>query len=745
MKTVKFAKLFMRRPLRFVAAAASLTLLVLVFHSPQVSANGMTTLSGPSAPSPLAPANGAQVTVPFTISWSAVSDPSGIVAYNWQVSPSSSMSPVIEIDSTNGATQDTVSGLPNGTYFWRVQAVNGNFEQGGWSPTRSFNVTGANSGGPGSPTLNPIQGGTAFHPMEVFSFDWSAVAGAASYTVDAATDPNFPVATAVHINNIPDTHYSLQLGDSMPQGTWYLRVSAVNANGIQGVPSNLDTFTLSFNAPLPPPPNPLSPANGATVTLPVTLTWTDVPNPQPSGYVLEVAKDAGFNQIEYVNNQITGPHWTITSLSAGTKYWHVLSTQGDSAPGVPANTAWSATRSFVVPSTPAGVGSLAVAIDPASNGDMQTVTIQLTGPAPQGGAVVNLTSSDTTAAPVPATFTVPAGFAFSQFGFQVGQVSAPTQVTLTATLNGSSASVSFTVQPPGLKSLTISPTTITGGTQPTLIVMLSGAAPSGGTVVSLSSSNPSLTTVPSTVTIAPGNFSISVNIPTGAVTTYTVVTVSATLNGATLQSQVTLTPQQAPLSLALSPNPTTGSNGTFATVTVASPPSSDLTLPVTCSNSSVATCNTAVTIPAGATTGGFNIFTVPVTTQQVVTVSVTGAGVTKSATLTVQPTGSPSPTPTPGSGGSLSSLTLNPTRVNGGKSSTGTVTLSTAAPAGGVAVTLSSSKTSVATAPASVTIAEGATSATFTIKTTRPASDTTVTISATSNGVTQTARLTVRR
>src|SRR5918911_3538946 len=115
------------------------------------------TSSGPPAPAPLAPANGAQVTVPFTISWSAVSDPSGIVAYNWQLSPSSTFSPVIQLDSTSGQTQDTVSGLAKGTYFWRVQAVNGNIVQGAWSPARSFNVTGASSSAPGTQTLNPTK------------------------------------------------------------------------------------------------------------------------------------------------------------------------------------------------------------------------------------------------------------------------------------------------------------------------------------------------------------------------------------------------------------------------------------------------------------------------------------------------------------------------------------------------------------------------------------------------------------
>src|SRR2546426_44421 len=113
-----------------------------------VAAGGRAAAAVPPAPTPLAPAFGANVLVPFTISWSAVSDPSGIVAYNWQVSSSSTFTPVILQNSTNGATQDIVSGLANGTYFWRVQAVNGAFVQGAWSPAQSFIVTGAGAGAP---------------------------------------------------------------------------------------------------------------------------------------------------------------------------------------------------------------------------------------------------------------------------------------------------------------------------------------------------------------------------------------------------------------------------------------------------------------------------------------------------------------------------------------------------------------------------------------------------------------------
>jgi hypothetical protein len=92
-----------------------------------------------------------------------------------------------------------------------------------------------------------------------------------------------------------------------------------------------------------------------------------------------------------------------------------------------------------------------------------------------------------------------------------------------------------------------------------------------------------------------------------------------------------------------------------------------------------------------------------------------------------------------------SALTLNPTVVVGGSSSQGTVTLSGAAPAGGAIVSLSSSNTAVATVPASVTVAAGATSATFPVTTTAVTGTTGVTISASYGGLTQTATLTVAK
>ncbi len=95
----------------------------------------------------------------------------------------------------------------------------------------------------------------------------------------------------------------------------------------------------------------------------------------------------------------------------------------------------------------------------------------------------------------------------------------------------------------------------------------------------------------------------------------------------------------------------------------------------------------------------------------------------------------------------LLNLILNPARVTAPATSTGTVILSGPAPAGGVRVTLSSSETRKATVPATVTVPEGATSATFVITTLTGnlgGGENKVTISATF-GVTRSATLTILR
>ena len=493
-----------------------------------------------------------------------------------------------------------------------------------------------------APTLAPTKGYSTFHPHETVTFNWSAVPGAASYILQFSTDPNFPVLTRGQFDNIPNTTFTFTTAD---QGFYSARVLAVDANRVVGAPSNVITYSVSYNNPLPPPPVPLSPGNGASITLPLTFTWTDVPNPQPSGYELQIGRDASFSSIEDDIPQINSALRTELSLTPGTKYWRVRSIQGDSSPTTPALTAWSKVGSFTVSAAPAAPVSMALASNPFYSGDSTWVALQLSAAAPAGGAIIALSSSDPVAAPVPATVVMPGNTAWTQFLIQAGQVTTPTLVTFTAKLNSGSASIQFTVQPPSLKSLTIAPSAINGGAQPQAILLLNGQAPASGAAVSFFSTSPAVL-APASALVAGGSSSVSFPLATLPVSATTTATVTASWNGITVGSQVTLTPQHQPASLTLNPAVTSGTTGSFATVLMASPSSTGDLFQVSSSNPAVASVPGGVSIPQGSTSGGFSIITSSVSTPTSVTISVSGGGVTRSAVLTVNPS-SPSPTPTP--------------------------------------------------------------------------------------------------
>jgi hypothetical protein len=684
----------------------------------------------PPAPTLLSPASGATVQQPFVESWSAVTDPTGIVAYNWQMSTSAAFTTIIRQGSTNGATQATISGLSNGTYFIQVQAVNGDITQGAWSAANSLVVSGSGPGAPASPVLQPTKAYSTFHPYELIVFNWSAVPGAVTYTLQFSLDSSFSVIKTSQFDNQPNPTMSFEIGN--PEGNYFARAFAVNAAGILSAPSNVITFSVFFTNPIGPAPVIISPISGGTLTLPITLKWADVPNPQPSGYELQVAKDSGFKTIEDDEPQLNDPTRALVTLTPGAKFWRVRSTQGDSTPLLPAETAWSATGTFTVSSAPPGPVSITLATPQLWSGDSTAVQIQLTAAVPATGAVMSLTSSNPVAFPVPATMQFPGGAAWTQFFVQTGQVTVPSPVTFTATVNGQSSSIQFTVNPPSLKSIDISKSVI-GGAQPQTFIRLNGQAPPGGAIISVSSDSPVIT-VPATVTAAPGFYWAALPVSSTPVTVNTPVTLTATWQGSTAQSVVNVLPTQPATSISLSPTSVSGgAANSFATVTISSFAPSDDTLQVTVSNPAVASAPATVTIPLGSTAGTFTITTRPVTTPTPVTITVSGGGSTLSAVLTV----------TPAAQVAISTLALSPTSLTGGGTSTGTVTLASAAPFGGAVVNLSSSNPAAASVPGTVGISAGATIGFFTISTPAVSVSTAATISATSGGVTRTAVLNV--
>lgn len=192
---------------------------------------------------------------------------------------------------------------------------------------------------------------------------------------------------------------------------------------------------------------------------------------------------------------------------------------------------------------PPSLSSLSLNPTTVTAGSPSTGTVTLTSPAPSGGFVVNLSSSNTNAATVPSSITVPAGSMNANFTVTTRSVSSVTNVTITASAGGVSRQATLTINPAtataSLGTLTIQPTSVAGGSTATGTVRLTAPAPAGGAVVQLRSSS-TRATVPSSVSVPAGATTANFTITTRSARTIATVTITATYNGVSRSAQLTV-------------------------------------------------------------------------------------------------------------------------------------------------------------------------------------------------------------
>jgi hypothetical protein len=188
-----------------------------------------------------------------------------------------------------------------------------------------------------------------------------------------------------------------------------------------------------------------------------------------------------------------------------------------------------------------------VSVTPASveGGAGATGSVSLSAPAPAAGVVVALASNEA-AVRIPASVAVPAGASSASFAITTTAVSATTVATLNASYAGVNKSTTLTVQPstapaPTLSGLALQPTRVVGGSTVTGTVTLSAAAPAGGSVVTLGSSNTGLATLPASVTVAAGARTAGFSIATTATRRNRNVSITAALGARTISAALTVT------------------------------------------------------------------------------------------------------------------------------------------------------------------------------------------------------------
>ena len=152
--------------------------------------------------------------------------------------------------------------------------------------------------------------------------------------------------------------------------------------------------------------------------------------------------------------------------------------------------------------------------------------------------MVTLNSGNTAAATVPASVTVPAGSTSTTFTVTLSAVTTSTAVSITATYSGSSQSATLTVAPPSIVSDIESCDGDLGNTIHRHRDTECGW-PSGGTVVTLTSSNTAAAYRSASVTVSAGSTSATFTVTTLTVTTSTTVNVTASYSGSSQSATLT--------------------------------------------------------------------------------------------------------------------------------------------------------------------------------------------------------------
>ena len=261
-----------------------------------------------------------------------------------------------------------------------------------------------------------------------------------------------------------------------------------------------------------------------------------------------------------------------------------------------------------------------------TGGGSVTVQPDLTGPAPSGGATVTLSSSNSSLAPVPASVVIPAGSQVASVSITTGTVTAVTDVTITATLPSGSVTHQLQIDPPGtVSSVSLSPATTTGTGGSSGTVTLSAPAPSGGTTVNLASSNPSVASVPATMTVPGAQTSGGFTVSTANPASSTTATITASIGSSSASATLTVNPQPPPApalqSVTVSPGSVSGGSTATGTVTLnVAAPSGGAQVLLASSNSGAASVPASITIPAGAASATFTVHTASVSSTTTVSI-----------------------------------------------------------------------------------------------------------------------------
>lgn len=295
------------------------------------------------------------------------------------------------------------------------------------------------------------------------------------------------------------------------------------------------------------------------------------------------------------------------------------------------------TRSANLTILPVGLVRLSVNPSAVVGGSSATGQVALSM-APAAATSVAL-SDNTTAITTPSSVTVPTTSSVANFQITTSAVTSDVTRQITATLGSVSKTANLRLVPKvQLTGFTVGFPTIEGTGSDVGKLTFDNAPVLGPVTVSISDNSSALTS-PSSTLVHEGFKTATFSYTTSKVTANTSVTLTATCQGSTKSTTVTIVPLVTPESLVITPSTVHAGDVVPAKVTLNAPALSyGAQIEFGSTNSSWAYISSPITIPGGFKDRTVNCYTSSGTVTRTVTLSATRVGVTRTQTITLTPT-----------------------------------------------------------------------------------------------------------
>jgi hypothetical protein len=281
-------------------------------------------VSAPDVPNLVGPGDAQTVSFLPVFSWDPVA---GADKYNFVLAADDSFnSPVYQLNGTKNTRATPYNTVPNGTYYWRVQAVDADGNVSNWSDARSIEKLWADS-----PTLTaPDDAATISFPDEPLVLKWDPVPGAAKYHVYISADPDPSTSTLVTGSDPLETQATNAAPRLLlPSNTYYWSVTPLDAKDNEGEPSEVRSFTWEWPSATTPAVEDVAPETERYLP---EFTWDPIPG--AAKYEVEINSAANFapgSRVPMTDVPITTSFIPKETLPNNTYYWRVraLNAEGE--------------------------------------------------------------------------------------------------------------------------------------------------------------------------------------------------------------------------------------------------------------------------------------------------------------------------------------------------------------------------------------------------------------------------------